>query len=122
MRLNQKNREWKRVNAEEVKFSKADYYRRNPHIGRLEAHRRRGRLAGADGVFTQADVERIFALQKGKCAGCRKRRKLTIDHIVPLAKGGSNWPSNLQGLCRTCNCRKQAADPIDFMQSMGALL
>lgn len=121
-RLNGLAREWKKANPDKVKAAKADYYKRNPHIGRLEAHRRRGRIRGADGHFTQDDVARIFAAQKGHCAACGKRRKLTIDHIKPLAKGGSNWPSNIQGLCLSCNQAKQAKDPIDFMRARGALL
>lgn len=32
--------------------------------------------------------------------------KLEIDHIVPVAKGGTNDPSNLQVLCRDCNAGK----------------
>jgi 5-methylcytosine-specific restriction endonuclease McrA len=122
IRLNEKAREWKRANADKVKAAKADYYQRNPHISLLEAHRRRGRARNAEGHFTHEDVKRIFAMQKGKCAACGKKRKLTIDHIKPLVKGGSNWPSNLQGLCSPCNCKKQARDPIEFMQSQGALL
>ncbi|WP_160312278.1 HNH endonuclease [Streptacidiphilus albus] len=28
---------------------------------------------------------------------------LTGDHIVPLSKGGTNAPTNVRVLCRTCN-------------------
>ena len=45
-----------------------------------------------------------------------------VDHIVPLAKGGQHVASNIQILCPTCNVRKSAKDPIDFMQSRGFLL
>jgi 5-methylcytosine-specific restriction endonuclease McrA len=50
------------------------------------------------------------------------RPKWQISDRTPLAAGGSNAPSNLQGLCPTCNGRKGAKDPIDFARSMGKLL
>jgi 5-methylcytosine-specific restriction endonuclease McrA len=86
------------------------------------AANRRARKRGADGSYTRHDVAKIAAAQKGRCAVCKKRAKLTIDHIVPLSKGGSNWPSNLQMTCMSCNCRKNDKDPIAFMREQGRLL
>ena len=31
---------------------------------------------------------------------------MTMDHIMPRAKGGSNDPSNLQVMCEPCNTKK----------------
>lgn len=37
------------------------------------------------------------------CTCCGATDDLTRDHIVPLARGGTNHPSNLRTLCRRCN-------------------
>lgn len=38
-----------------------------------------------------------------RCAWCGARHGLTLDHVVPLARGGSNRIENLQLLCHGCN-------------------
>ncbi|MCV7359182.1 HNH endonuclease [Mycolicibacterium fluoranthenivorans] len=43
------------------------------------------------------------------CRKCGRRApevELQIDHIIPVALGGSDDPSNLQTLCRDCNAGK----------------
>lgn len=40
------------------------------------------------------------------CAICGTRKNLVVDHIIPIAKGGSSDPSNLQALCFKCNIKK----------------
>lgn len=52
----------------------------------------------------------VFERDRYQCQSCGKPSKetnLTIDHIIPLARGGSNDVSNLQTLCRQCNQRKK---------------
>jgi len=41
-----------------------------------------------------------------RCVKCERIQKLTIDHIIPLSKGGTNHESNLQTLCQICNKKK----------------
>ncbi|BAQ63984.1 HNH endonuclease [Geminocystis sp. NIES-3709] len=53
----------------------------------------------------------IYNRDKYQCQSCGKKLEettLSIDHIIPLAKGGSNDMSNLQTLCLNCNQHKKA--------------
>ncbi len=50
--------------------------------------------------------QRIWVRYGGRCAECQAEDYLEFDHIVPVAKGGSNSDSNVQLLCRRCNLRK----------------
>lgn len=52
------------------------------------------------------DKRRIYDRQNGLCAYCGQHRNIkymTIDHIVPLSKGGTNEESNLTCACKICN-------------------
>jgi 5-methylcytosine-specific restriction endonuclease McrA len=50
----------------------------------------------------------------GRCVCCGKTEDLTVDHIVPLAAGGSNSRRNLQCLCRPCNYAKADRLPSEY--------
>ena len=46
------------------------------------------------------------------CRYCRSAdNPLTIDHVVPVALGGSDAPSNLVAACKDCNAGKSSATP-----------
>ena len=50
----------------------------------------------------------VFARNDYRCVNCGSRDDLTVDHIRPVSKGGTNDDDNLQTLCRPCNSRKGA--------------
>jgi len=100
------------------------YKENNYGIIKACQHRRRARNKNAAGSFTGADVKRLFSLQRGGCGICKTLlgSSYHVDHIVPLARNGTNYPSNIQLLCKQCNLSKSWHDPIDYMQSIGMLL
>ncbi len=97
-------------------------YRKNryaEHRERIKVykHNLRARKRAAEGTYTAQDVQNMLKGQKGKCANpkCGKRLvKYEVDHIVPLSRGGSNRPYNLQLLCCSCNRHKSNKLPHEF--------
>jgi 5-methylcytosine-specific restriction enzyme A len=57
--------------------------------------------------FPKEVREYVFQRDNYRCQSCEQSDKLAIDHIIPLAKGGSNDISNLQTLCNSCNSQKK---------------
>lgn len=72
----------------------------------VQKHRRRAREVFADGDYTQEQWLELCALYGYKCLACHEEKPLTVDHVVPLSKGGSNYISNIQPLCLGCNTSK----------------
>ncbi len=90
-----------------------------------ERNRRRFHLKRSlEGSFSKSDLDRIRSEQRDKCAFCKSKLsgRGSLDHIVPISKGGTNEPRNLQWLCKPCNSSKQAHDQIDWARSKGLLL
>ncbi len=78
--------------------------------------RRRARLKAVGGTYTLAQWEEVL-VQYERCPACLRlwedippRVKdgiiITVDHIIPIAKGGANSIENIQPLCYSCNSRK----------------
>ncbi len=101
------------------------YRAAHPEKMRAIAHTRRSREVGAEGKCSAADLRRIKKEQGNKCAYCGvsfRNSKAHVDHIIPLSRGGTNYPRNIQILCNRCNLRKSYKDPIVFAQELGRLL
>lgn len=51
----------------------------------------------------------VWQRDQGICVQCGSRENLEFDHIVPVARGGSNTERNIQLLCADCNREKGAS-------------
>lgn len=111
-------------NADEIKARVSAYRKANPEVGRRAAQRRRARAKQVGGRLTAGITTRLLRLQRGRCACCALPlgRDYHLDHIIPLALGGPNTDENVQLLRRSCNHRKAAKHPVEYMQSRGYLL
>ena len=69
---------------------------------------RRAAVRNSEGTHTLEDIHQLYKEQNGNCAYCGVSlgNKYHVDHIVPIARGGSNYPSNLALACADCNLSK----------------
>lgn len=119
----ERSREKHRARAEVEKVYGREYRQKFPEKHRTKEARRRAAKARVGGSFTDADIAEIVKLQRGRCAYCKaKLTRKHNDHIICLARGGSNSRRNIQVTCQPCNLSKGAKDPIDFAQSLGLLI
>ncbi len=55
-------------------------------------------------------------LEKGVCHYCGRQvgaENLTMDHVVPIARGGKSVRSNCVPCCKACNNEKKTAMPVE---------
>ena len=55
------------------------------------------------------------------CGNLFKPKYLTMDHIVPLARGGRSTKDNLVACCKECNNKKKTLLPIEWDEYMESL-
>ncbi len=63
-------------------------------------------------------------LAVGNCYYCGRQYKpkdLTMDHIVPLARGGRSTKDNIVACCKECNTKKKTLLPIEWEEYMNKL-
>jgi hypothetical protein len=88
---------YKQENKEKLREKNRDYDRKRNANLRAELH-------GVEGRLTLEEVRQIMAA--GNCHYCGREERLTLDHVVPLSKGGENRPENIVCSCRWCNASK----------------
>lgn len=77
------------------------------------------------GAVSAQERAAVYNKTEGHCATCGEfvpYTDFTVDHIIPLAKGGNNDLSNLQCACSVCNRIKQDILPEDLMKKLTRIM
>ena len=119
-KVKKSQKKYEQNNKEKVKESKRQWKKRNPGAVMLEVEKRRARIICAPGNGVSID-EWKHAMQEYsyRCVYCGKKGALTMDHVVPLIKGGAHDPSNIVPSCMACNVAKHTKDLIIFIYERG---
>lgn len=112
-------RDYYRQNRKRLIAMSLQWVKDNPEraalTSRLKKHRRR-----AAGVLTATEWRQIQARYGHLCLACSSDGPLTIDHVIPVSRGGSNTAANVQPLCGPCNSAK-ATKTIDYRPALAAV-
>ena len=106
-RHNENSQKWNVLNKTKKLGIQATYRRNNKD--KIAVNNRRRNHSKVVGDLTLNQWQEIKKRQGYKCVMCTKIEpeiKLTIDHIIPLSKDGKHTSSNIQGLCKSCNSKK----------------
>ena len=56
------------------------------------------------GVFTKREIKRLYS---SPCIYCGSWTNITLDHVMPLARGGRHCKANIVAACLSCNSSKK---------------
>lgn len=107
---------------EKIRAYGKEYYQRTKNDPDRKAVRSRvsrnrsAKKAGAFGKESRIARDLCYELQEGLCISCRQplTKGFHLDHIVPIARGGSNLLINFQCLCPFCNVSKKNKCPVEW--------
>lgn len=100
---------WKKANPEKVKAADAKHRKANRDKCAVTFNKwRAAKYANTpiSEMLTSTEWLAILAEAQGHCAYCDKEAKLTLDHVIPLSKGGKHSKDNVVPACEHCNCSK----------------
>ena len=101
--------DWAKDNTGKIAVYGAAWKKQNP--GKVAEHvmNRRAIKKGNGGKMSTEEWSQVKAKFGNKCLCCGKSgkdAKVTLDHVIPLSKGGAHSPENAQPLCQRCNSKK----------------
>lgn len=110
-----KRAEYREAHREEARARDRAYYESNRDKFRVLNNQRRMRER-ASGSHSVSDIRNQVKRQRGRCYWCGKSTgdDYHVDHVIPIARGGSNGPDNLVIACPPCNQSKGAKLPHEF--------
>jgi hypothetical protein len=97
---------WYQNHKEEARLRARTYAKNNPEMKRISEAKRRVEKLG-NGVFVILPKE-MNKLLSSNCSQCGTNKAITLDHLIPISRGGRHSIGNLQSLCRSCNSSKNS--------------
>lgn len=109
-KYSEKERERHRIKSKNIPREKQlererRYGSKYPEKIREKQHRRRVRKRNnGEFLILKKELRKILSMP---CQNCGVKENITLDHIIPISRGGRHSVGNLQALCRACNASKR---------------
>jgi 5-methylcytosine-specific restriction endonuclease McrA len=103
---------WRVANPEKIREYERRYIENNREKVNAKVQRRSQRKRTAVGSCSQEQWEARIDFYGHRCylCGCDwdalPKGQKHQEHVIPISRGGSNWPANLRPACQPCNSRK----------------
>jgi 5-methylcytosine-specific restriction endonuclease McrA len=102
-------RHWQLEHKDQCKMTRQRFRARHPETDMNASARRRAHIG--DATITKEQWLEIMSTWEWRCAYCSAvlsdSNVRTIDHVIPLTRGGRHHVSNLVACCRPCNLSKK---------------
>ena len=96
------------------------WFNSNPEKTASYNHRRRSQMAGnKSGTISKREIRRLL---ESPCLACGAIGSSTIEHLIPVSRGGSHTIGNLAPLCGPCNSSKGPRTWMEWRMKKGARL
>ena len=116
---NARARAWRANNREHLHALVRTWQAENPDRVTATTHRRAARMR-ENGVYlvSARDMRRLLS---SPCFACGAQGEITLDHAIPVARGGRHAVGNLLPLCRSCNSAKGTKTWVEFRAARAGL-
>lgn len=113
---------WREKNRDKMRALVSAWAKANPDkIQAGQATRRALKKSTADGTVTAKAWAALKSAANNRCTYCGETFvRLTMDHVIPLSRGGTHTLSNIVPACSSCNSRKNTKLLAEFVTETAA--
>lgn len=108
-RIRESARRYYYANREQARETNRRWHQNNRERSRQISRRSKHLRRNAPGFYTHEQFNARWDYYGGLCWLCGEPAN-TIDHVIPVSSGGTNWPANLRPACQPCNSGKRDRD------------
>lgn len=110
---NEKTRCWRLANKDKRRVIQQKWREKNKELTNSYTRNYIYRRKKARGTLTLQDTKTVYQSFQ-ICPYCNINKPDTIDHVIPLSKGGTNDLSNVVAVCRSCNSKKRDKTLLEY--------